>query len=162
LDQKPSDTRLQRDELSWLAEKTFIEENYDKVRKLKDLADDLGIPPAAHGDLTAWSEHGVMLLNRVLTVQAGVSGSHRGKGWELVTEQAIRALVARGGPLVAILWGRDAAGLTPLLGATPIIRSAHPSPLSAHHGFFGSRPFSRANELLAAQGADPVDWALPA
>jgi uracil-DNA glycosylase len=128
----------------------------------RELADDLGIPPALHGDLTAWSEHGVMLLNRVLTVQAGVSGSHRGKGWETVTEQAIRALVARGGPLVAILWGRDAASLTPLLGATPIIRSAHPSPLSARNGFFGSRPFSRANELLAAQGADPVDWALPA
>ncbi len=128
----------------------------------RELADDLGIPPAAHGDLTAWSEHGVMLLNRVLTVQAGVSGSHRGKGWEEVTEQAIRALVARGGPLVAILWGRDAASLTPMLGATPIIRSAHPSPLSAHNGFFGSRPFSRANELLVAQGADPVDWTLPA
>ncbi len=101
-----------------------------------------------------------MLLNRVLTVQAGVSGSHRGKGWEAVTEAAIRALVARGGPLVAILWGRDAASLTPLLGSTPTIRSAHPSPLSARNGFFGSKPFSRANELLAAQGAPPVDWSL--
>jgi uracil-DNA glycosylase len=126
----------------------------------KELQSDLGIPPAAHGDLTGWSAHGVMLLNRVLTVQAGVSGSHRGKGWEAVTEAAIRALVARGGPLVAILWGRDAANLTPLLGATPTIASAHPSPLSAHNGFFGSKPFSRANELLARQGAAPVDWTL--
>ena len=127
----------------------------------KELRDDLGIPPAAHGDLSAWSEHGVMLLNRVLTVQAGASGSHRGKGWEAVTEAAIRALVARGGPLVAILWGRDAGSLAPMLGATPIIASAHPSPLSASAGFFGSRPFSRANDLLAAQGAPPVDWRLP-
>ncbi|MBN9238288.1 MAG: uracil-DNA glycosylase [Micrococcales bacterium 70-64] len=126
----------------------------------KEMNSDLGLPVPEHGDLTRWSQHGVMLLNRVLTVQAGVSGSHRGKGWEAVTEAAIRALVARGGPLVAILWGRDAAGLAPLLGDTPIIRSAHPSPLSAHNGFFGSRPFSRANELLAEQGAPPVDWSL--
>lgn len=126
----------------------------------RELNDDLGIPPVAHGDLTAWAEHGVMLLNRVLTVQAGASGSHRGKGWEAVTEAAIRALVARGGPLVAILWGRDAGSLEPLLGGTPFIRSAHPSPLSASSGFFGSRPFSRANALLAEQGAAPVDWAL--
>ncbi len=127
----------------------------------KELRDDLGIPPALHGDLSAWAEHGVMLLNRVLTVQAGASGSHRGKGWEAVTEAAIRALVARGGPLVAILWGRDAGSLAPMLGATPVIASAHPSPLSASAGFFGSRPFSRANDLLAAQGAPPVDWRLP-
>ena len=127
----------------------------------KELHDDLGLPVPAHGDLTRWSEHGVMLLNRVLTVQAGVSGSHRGKGWEAVTEAAIRALVARGGPLVAILWGRDAANLAPLLGSTPTVRSAHPSPLSAHNGFFGSRPFSRANELLEKQGGEPVDWKLP-
>ncbi|HOB56065.1 MAG TPA: uracil-DNA glycosylase [Rhodoglobus sp.] len=126
----------------------------------KELHDDLGIAPAPHGDLTPWAEHGVMLLNRVLTVQAGASGSHRGKGWEAVTEAAIRALVARGGPLVAILWGRDAANLKPLLGSTPTITSVHPSPLSAHNGFFGSRPFSRANELLVAQGAEPVDWRL--
>jgi len=126
----------------------------------RELHDDLGLPVPAHGDLSRWADHGVMLLNRVLTVQAGVSGSHRGKGWETVTEAAIRALVARGGPLVAILWGRDAASLSPLLGDTPTIRSAHPSPLSAHNGFFGSRPFSRANELLAEQGAAPVDWSL--
>jgi len=128
----------------------------------RELHDDLGIPPVAHGDLTAWSEQGVMLLNRVLTVQAGKPGSHRGKGWEEVTELAIRALVARGTPLVAILWGRDAGTLRPLLGATPVIASAHPSPLSASSGFFGSRPFSRANELLTAAGAEPVRWELPA
>jgi uracil-DNA glycosylase len=128
----------------------------------RELRDDLGIDPPAHGDLTAWTEQGVMLLNRVLTVQAGAPGSHRGRGWEEVTELAIRALVARGTPLVAILWGRDAGTLRPMLGATPVIASAHPSPLSASNGFFGSRPFSRANELLAAAGAEPVRWELPA
>ncbi len=126
----------------------------------RELRDDLGFPQAEHGDLSAWAEQGVLLLNRVLTVQAGVSGSHRGKGWEEVTEAAIRALVARGTPLVAILWGRDAGTLRPLLGETPVIASAHPSPLSASQGFFGSRPFSRANELLTAAGAAPVDWRL--
>lgn len=125
-----------------------------------ELRDDLGIPIPDHGDLTAWSRQGVLLLNRVLTVQAGVSGSHRGRGWEEVTELAIRALVARGTPLVAILWGRDAGTLRPLLGDTPVIASAHPSPLSASGGFFGSRPFSRANELLVAAGAEPIDWRL--
>jgi len=126
-----------------------------------ELHDDLGMPTPRHGDLSAWAAHGVMLLNRVLTVQAGVSGSHRGKGWEAVTEAAIRSLAERGGPLVAILWGRDAGSLAPLLGDTPIIASAHPSPLSARNGFFGSRPFSRANDHLLAQGAAPVDWTLP-
>lgn len=124
----------------------------------KERESDLGIPPAPHGDLTAWSDQGVLLLNRVLTVQPGAAGSHRGWGWEQVTELAIRTLVAREQPLVAILWGRDAANLQPLLGETPIIASAHPSPLSARRGFFGSRPFSRANALLEEQGADPVDW----
>ena len=127
----------------------------------KELDADLGIPPAAHGDLSAWSDQGVMLLNRVLTVAPGVPASHRGWGWEKVTEHAIRTLAARDEPLVAILWGRDAANLRPLLGATPIVESAHPSPLSASRGFFGSRPFSRVNELLAGLGAEPVDWALP-
>lgn len=126
----------------------------------RELRDDLGIPPASHGDLSAWAEHGVLLLNRVLTVRAGAAGSHRGKGWEAVTEQAIRALVARGGPLVAILWGRDAGTLRPMLGDVPIVESAHPSPLSASRGFFGSRPFSRTNALLAQQGAAPIDWRL--
>jgi len=128
----------------------------------KELNDDLRLPPAAHGDLSAWADQGVLLLNRVLTVQAGASGSHRGKGWEEVTEAAIRALVARGTPLVAILWGRDAGTLRPMLGETAVIASAHPSPLSASSGFFGSRPFSRANELLTAAGAEPIDWSLPA
>jgi uracil-DNA glycosylase len=126
----------------------------------KELHDDLGIPVAQHGDLTGWAEHGVMLLNRVLTVQAGVSGSHRGKGWERVTDLAIRALVARHAPLVAILWGRDAQSLEPMLGQTPVVASVHPSPLSASGGFFGSKPFSRANSLLTTLGADPVDWRL--
>jgi uracil-DNA glycosylase len=103
----------------------------------------------------------VLLLNRVLTVRPGAAGSHRGKGWEEVTACAISALVARGGPLVAILWGRDARNLAPHLGATPVVESAHPSPLSAHSGFFGSRPFSRTNALLIQQGAEPIDWSLP-
>jgi len=124
----------------------------------RELQDDLGIPPAAHGDLSAWSDQGVMLLNRVLTVSPGSPGSHRGWGWEAVTEHAIRTLAAREQPLVAILWGRDAANLRPLLGSVPIIESPHPSPLSASRGFFGSRPFSRANELLQQQGAQPIDW----
>lgn len=121
---------------------------------------DLGYPAPASGDLTVWAQRGVLLLNRVLTVRAGAPASHRGKGWEEVTECAIRALVARDQPLVAILWGRDAATLTPMLTGCPVIASAHPSPLSANRGFFGSRPFSRANELLAAAGAEPVDWRL--
>lgn len=124
----------------------------------RELETDLGIPPAAHGDLSSWSDQGVLLLNRVLTVRPGAPASHRGWGWEKVTELAIRALVARDTPLVAVLWGRDAEGLRPMLGDTPAIASAHPSPLSASRGFFGSRPFSRVNALLEAQGAAPVDW----
>ncbi|MGH3501596.1 MAG: uracil-DNA glycosylase [Nocardioidaceae bacterium] len=127
----------------------------------RELQDDVGGTPPAHGDLSAWFEQGVLLLNRVLTVQAGVPGSHRGKGWESVTDLAIHGLVRRGGPLVAILWGRDARSLQPALGDTPVITSAHPSPLSASKGFFGSRPFSRANDLLSQRGGQPVDWALP-
>lgn len=126
----------------------------------KELRDDLGVPVASHGDLTPWAEHGVMLLNRVLTVKPGQAGSHRGKGWEAVTEAAIRALVARDQPLVAILWGRDAQSLTPMLGSTPVIASVHPSPLSASGGFFGSKPFSRANAILESLGTSPVDWSL--
>lgn len=128
----------------------------------KELQTDLGIPPVPHGDLTAWTERGVMLLNRCLTVRPGTPASHRGKGWETVTEHAIRTLASRGGPLVAILWGRDARNLAPLLGDVPRVESAHPSPLSASSGFFGSRPFSRANALLREQGADDLDWSLPA
>lgn len=124
---------------------------------------DLGYPPPATGDLTLWAERGVMLLNRVLTVRPGNPASHRGKGWEAVTECAIRALVAREQPLVAVLWGRDASTLKPMLdgGDCVAIESPHPSPLSASRGFFGSRPFSRANELLEKMGADPIDWRLP-
>jgi len=127
----------------------------------RELMDDLGVPLPSSGDLSPWSEQGVMLLNRVLTVRPGTPASHRGLGWETVTDHAIRALVARGGPLVAILWGNAAQTLRPLLGETPVIASTHPSPLSASRGFFGSRPFSRANELLAQQDAAPVDWLLP-
>jgi uracil-DNA glycosylase len=124
---------------------------------------DLGFPPPSNGDLTPWSQRGVMLLNRVLTVRPSTPASHRGKGWEAVTECAIRALVGRDQPLVAILWGRDASTLKPMLaeGNCVAIESPHPSPLSASRGFFGSRPFSRANELLAGMGADPIDWKLP-
>ncbi|MBO9057266.1 uracil-DNA glycosylase [Curtobacterium flaccumfaciens pv. flaccumfaciens] len=128
----------------------------------RELADDLGVTPPPHGDLRAWSDQGVLLLNRVLTVQAGEAGSHRGKGWESVTDQAVRALVARGAPLVAVLWGAQAGSVRPLLGDTPVVASAHPSPLSASRGFFGSRPFSQVNALLESQGAPPVDWTLPA
>jgi uracil-DNA glycosylase len=126
----------------------------------RELRADLGLPTPDHGDLTPWTKHGVLLLNRVLTVAPGASAAHRGKGWEEVTDQAIRALVARGTPLVAILWGRDAQTLRPLLGDVPRIESAHPSPMSADRGFFGSRPFSRANAALTAQGGEPVDWSL--
>ena len=126
----------------------------------RELGADLGIPAPRVGDLTPWTKHGVLLLNRVLTVAPGASAAHRGKGWEAVTDQAIRALVARETPLVAILWGRDAQTLRPLLGPTATIESAHPSPMSADRGFFGSRPFSRANDLLVAQGAAPIDWTL--
>ncbi|MBF4604395.1 MULTISPECIES: uracil-DNA glycosylase [Curtobacterium] len=128
----------------------------------KELTADVGVTPPAHGDLRAWSDQGVLLLNRVLTVRAGDAGSHRGKGWEAVTDQAVRALVARGTPLVAVLWGAQAASVRPLLGDTPVVASAHPSPLSASRGFFGSRPFSQVNALLQEQGAAPVDWSLPA
>jgi uracil-DNA glycosylase len=134
----------------------------------REYSDDLGYPTPASGDLVPWSERGVLLLNRVLTVRPGQPGSHRGLGWEEVTDQAIRALAARqepGGdgraPLVAILWGRDARNLAPLLDGVPLIESAHPSPNSADRGFFGSRPFSRANRLLEQQGAAPIDWKLP-
>jgi uracil-DNA glycosylase len=127
----------------------------------RELESDLGIPAAGHGDLSAWSDQGVLLLNRVLTVAPGAPASHRGWGWERVTEHAIRALVARERPLVAVLWGKDAATLRPLLGDTAIVASPHPSPLSANRGFFGSRPFSRANELLVARGGEPIDWRIP-
>ncbi|WP_027499231.1 uracil-DNA glycosylase [Rhodococcus sp. UNC363MFTsu5.1] len=126
-----------------------------------EYTEDLGLPTPDTGDLTPWTEQGVLLLNRVLTVESGRAAAHRGKGWEAVTEQAIRALVARPEAMVAILWGRDAGTLKPMLGDVPMIESAHPSPLSARRGFFGSRPFSRANRLLDELGEKPVDWRLP-
>jgi uracil-DNA glycosylase len=132
------------------------------VNIFREYSEDLGYPTPTTGDLTPWAERGVLLLNRVLTVQPGKPGSHRGKGWEEVTDQAIRALAARKTePLVAILWGRDARTLVPLLEGIPAVESAHPSPYSAANGFFGSRPFSRANQLLEQEGGQPVDWKLP-
>ena len=127
----------------------------------REYQSDLGLAAPANGDLSPWTQRGVMLLNRVLTVAPGESGSHRGKGWEQVTDAAIDALVARAGPLVAVLWGKDAQTLTPRLAGIPIVASAHPSPMSADRGFFGSRPVSRVNELLTQNGAAPVDWRLP-
>jgi uracil-DNA glycosylase len=126
-----------------------------------ELVDDLGVNRPSSGDLSPWAERGVLLLNRVLTVTPGKPGSHRGRGWEQVTDQAIKALIAREQPLVAVLWGRDAQTLTPALAGVPIVASAHPSPLSASGGFFGSKPFSRVNALLVDRGADPIDWSLP-
>ncbi|MHA7292672.1 uracil-DNA glycosylase [Arthrobacter sp. HLT1-21] len=130
------------------------------VNIYRELAADTGASVPAHGDLTGWAEQGVLLLNRVLTVRAGDAASHRRLGWNVVTSAAVEALVARKLPLVAVLWGRDAQQIKPLLGDTPVIESVHPSPLSASRGFFGSRPFSRSNALLTELGADPVDWQL--
>ena len=127
----------------------------------RELSEDLGCPPPTTGDLTPWSEQGVMLLNRVLTVAPGEPASHRGRGWEAVTQRAIEVLAARGGPLAAVLWGRDAQTLRPVLADVPWVESVHPSPLSASRGFFGSKPFSRVNALLEEQGGVPVDWRLP-
>lgn len=127
----------------------------------RELVDDIGVPPPSNGDLTPWAEQGVMLLNRSLTVTPGSPSSHRGKGWEAVTDRAIEVLARRDGPLVAILWGADARRLAPALGRERCIESVHPSPLSAYKGFFGSRPFSRTNDLLVRQGAAPIDWRLP-
>ncbi|CAL9590944.1 Uracil-DNA glycosylase [Streptomyces sp. enrichment culture] len=131
------------------------------VNIFQELQSDLGVPRPFNGDLTPWTRQGVLLLNRALTTRPNSPGSHRDKGWEEVTEQAIRALADRGKPLVSILWGRDARNLRPHLDRYPVIESAHPSPRSADRGFFGSRPFSRANDHLVRQGAAPVDWRLP-
>lgn len=127
----------------------------------RELHTDLGAARPSNGDLTPWAGQGVLLLNRALTTAPRKPAAHRGKGWEQVTEQAIRALAGRGTPLVAVLWGRDARNLRPLLDGVPCVESAHPSPMSADRGFFGSRPFSRVNDLLSGQGAPPVDWRLP-
>jgi uracil-DNA glycosylase len=131
------------------------------INIFQEYSADLGYPPPSNGDLSPWTERGVLLLNRALTVAPGRPNSHQGKGWEEVTEQAIRALAGRGEPLVAILWGRNARNLRPILDPVPCIESAHPSPMSAASGFFGSRPFSRANAALVKQGAEPIDWKLP-
>ncbi|OZM74203.1 uracil-DNA glycosylase [Amycolatopsis antarctica] len=131
------------------------------VNIYKEYAEDLGHPLPTNGDLTPWTGQGVLLLNRALTVRPGKPNSHQGKGWEDVTERAIVALAERDEPMVAILWGRNARNLRPLLGDVPCIESPHPSPLSAHAGFFGSKPFSRSNELLGELGSGPIDWKLP-
>lgn len=127
----------------------------------RELHDDLGCAYPTSGDLRPWAERGVMLLNRVLTVIPNQAGSHQGRGWEEVTDQALSALIKRNRPLVAILWGKQAQSLAPALGDTPTVQSPHPSPLSASRGFFGSRPFSRTNSLLQQMGASPIDWQLP-
>jgi uracil-DNA glycosylase len=128
-----------------------------------ELVADLGVPRPTNGDLRPWAQRGVVLLNRVLTVAPGQPASHRGKGWEPITAHAITALAGRQRPLVAILWGKDAQTLTPMLRehGVPVLTSAHPSPLSAHRGFFGSRPFSRANDALVDAGGTAMDWSLP-
>lgn len=135
------------------------------VNIFKEMHQDLGLPLPTSGDLRPWANQGVMLLNRALTVQPGKPASHRGRGWEAITEFAIRELVkhhaAQGLPLVAILWGADARKTKEFMPRVPCLESVHPSPLSASRGFFGSRPFSRANELLVTQGGQPVDWRLP-
>ena len=127
----------------------------------RELTTDLLVPQPSTGDLSPWADQGVLLLNRVLTVEPGFPGSHRGRGWESVTACAIEALAQRHQGLVAILWGRDAASAAVLLGDTPVISSAHPSPLSASREFFGSRPFSRANASLHEQDVEPINWRLP-
>lgn len=133
----------------------------------RELESDLGIPPRVHGDLSAWAGQGVLLLNRVMSVRAGAAGSHRGKGWEAITTAAVTAVANRRTadgarpPLVAVLWGKDAEGVRPLLSGVAVVSSAHPSPLSASRGFFGSKPFSAINRLLQEQGSAGVTWELP-
>jgi uracil-DNA glycosylase len=129
----------------------------------KELETDLGCPPPNHGCLEHWARHGVLLLNAVLTVRARTAGSHSGKGWETFTDEVIRTVSSKDEPVVFILWGAYARKKRPLIDTTRhiVIESAHPSPLSAFNGFFGSRPFSRANEALVAAGREPVDWRIP-
>jgi uracil-DNA glycosylase len=133
------------------------------VNIYKELQDDLGIAPVNHGYLKSWAEQGVLLLNAVLTVRRGAANSHRGRGWEELTDAAIKALSARGG-VVFILWGRSAQNKRQFIDETKnaVIASAHPSPLSAYRGFFGSKPFSQTNAALAAMNEQPIDWQLPA
>ncbi len=126
----------------------------------KELETDMGIPPAETGDLTSWAEQGVLLLNTVLTVRRGQANSHKGKGWEILTDEIIRKLNERETPIVFILWGANARSKKALITNPKhcIIESAHPSPLSAFNGFFGSRPFSRTNQFLAENGEVPINW----
>lgn len=128
-----------------------------------ELDADLGIPPPDHGCLEAWARQGVLLLNATLTVRARQAASHQGKGWERFTDEVIRAVAAKQERVVFILWGASARKKRALIDTTRhvVIESAHPSPLSARNGFFGSRPFSRANEALVAAGREPVDWCIP-
>lgn len=130
----------------------------------KELESDLGIKPANHGDLTTWAKQGVFLLNSVLTVRKGEAFSHRGKGWELLTDAVIRALNEREQPVVFILWGNASIAKKALINQKKhiVITSPHPSPLSASRGFFGSKPFSKANEALIQLGEQPINWELPA
>ncbi len=129
----------------------------------RELEADLGCGPAPHGNLAAWAERGVLLLNTVLTVRAGEAHSHRGQGWEPFTDAVITALSARPTPLVALLWGGPARKHRARIDGARhrIIEGVHPSPLSAHRGFFGSRPFSAVNRALVELGHDPIDWCLP-
>lgn len=131
----------------------------------KELASDLGIEHPDHGDLTSWAQQGVLLLNNSLTVEAGQAGSHAGRGWDTVTDACVRAVAERDVPSVFMLWGSHAqnkASRIPAIGSGRhlVLASAHPSPLSAHRGFFGSRPFSQANVFLETNGRRPIDWRL--
>lgn len=127
---------------------------------LRELADDLGSAPATHCDLTAWARQGVLLLNRHLTTAAGSPGAHHLLGWAAVTDRIVEVARAHNPNMVAIIWGRAAEEVVPALDGASTLRSAHPSPLSAHRGFFGSRPFSKANGLLAQHGLAPINWSL--
>lgn len=133
------------------------------VNIFAELQSDLGCPPPLHGNLEHWARQGVLLLNAVLTVRAHSAGSHANKGWETFTDQVIAATSAKSEPVVFVLWGAYARRKKGLIDASrhTIIESAHPSPLSARNGFFGSRPFSGANEALIAAGRDPIDWCVP-
>jgi uracil-DNA glycosylase len=134
------------------------------VNIYKEMKTDLGLEPPRHGHLESWAHQGVLLLNSVLTVEAGNAASHQGKGWERFTDAVIREVNALPRPVVFILWGSYAQKKAAFVDATRhlVLKSVHPSPLSAYNGFFGSKPFSKANDFLVAQGQRPIDWALPA
>lgn len=129
----------------------------------KELEKDLGVPPVKHGYLMHWADQGVFLLNSVLTVEQGKPGSHRGKGWEQFTDQVIRLLNAQKRPLIFVLWGSYAQAKGHIIDAAKhvVLRAAHPSPFSAHSGFFGCKHFSKINQILTARGEAPIDWQLP-